>query len=160
LFAEPARRGKRKGLGICRKTGGEEVEMTKEWADRRRFSLGGFMLLAVFLAVMCPGPGWGEESKPHHTPFSMDFYGTIAGAKAGDRVTVYNPRGILCGEFTLDRDGRYGFLPVYGDDTATVEEDGARRGDVLTFHLNGVPLSSATPIIWRGDRERQRVDFP
>ncbi len=127
---------------------------------RRRFPLGGILLMAVFITVMYSGACWGEEDKPRPTPFSMDFYGTIAGAKAGDRVTVYNPRGVLCGEFTINRDGQYGFLPVYGDDAATAEEDGARRGDVLTFRLNGAPLPSAQPIIWRGDRERQRVDFP
>ncbi len=118
------------------------------------------LLTVLFLAGLMASAAWGGQEKLQHTPFSMDFYGTIAGAKAGDQVTVYTPRGVLCGEFTLNRDGQYGFLPVYGDDPATAGEDGARRGDILSFRLNGKPLLSPQPIQWLGDRERQRVDFP
>lgn len=124
------------------------------------YPLGRVLLPVLLLLGFMAGAAWGGQGKLQHTPFSMDFYGTIAGAKAGDQVTVYSPRGVLCGECTLNRDGQYGFLPVYGDDPATAEDDGARRGDVLTFRLNGAPLPSARPILWLGDRERQRVDFP
>lgn len=122
--------------------------------------IGRVLLPVLLLLGLMAGTAGGGQGKLQHTPFSMDFYGTIAGAKAGDQVTVYTHRGVLCGEFTLNRDGKYGFLPVYGDDPATEETEGARRGDVLTFRLNGVPLPSARPILWRGDREQQRVDFP
>ena len=95
------------------------------------------------------------------TPFSMDFYGMLAGAATGDRITVRDADGVLCGAYQVDKPGRYGFLHVYGDDPGTAADEGAVYGDVLYFERNGDALTPTTgePVRWQGDRQRLRVDF-
>lgn len=119
-------------------------------------------ITAIALLVSA-GPAWGSDRNASAvvTPFSMDFYGYIGSARIGDSMTVFDPDGVLCGQQTITRDGQYGFLHVYGDDPATLPDEGARGGDPLTFKLNGetlVPVSQ-TSIRWMGDRERRQVDF-
>ena len=76
----------------------------------------------------------------------------------GDRVTVTDPDGIVCGSFVVKKAGQYGFLHVYGDDPTSEEDEGARMGDLLLFMLNGEPLEGPE-VHWTGDRSRMRVDF-
>lgn len=77
------------------------------------------------------------------TPFFTNFYDSTSTFN-GDLLTVgsiveaYDPDGILCGTFTVQTPGHFGFMPVYGDDdqTAGVDE-GAQDGDVISFMING-----------------------
>ncbi len=120
--------------------------------------LSGIMLLSLVLSAKVPaaeGPGL----KP--TLFSMDFYGSIASANPGDSVTVYDEKGTLCGQFTINQEGQYGFLHVYGDDKTTAVHEGADVNGRLTFLLNGVPLVplSGQELLWLGDGQQIRVDF-
>lgn len=95
------------------------------------------------------------------TPLSMDLFGYITGATIGDRLEVYDGDGILCGSFSINKEGQYGFMPVYGDDRQTPEDEGANYGDRLSFTFNGAPVFPASnmDVFWTGDREQQRVDF-
>lgn len=119
------------------------------------------MILAIAFLMSTPAWGGDRNASPAVTPFSMDFYGYIEDARIGDNMTVFDPDGVLCGRQTITRDGQYGFLHVYGDDPATLPDEGARAGNLLTFKLNGetlLPVSEPS-IRWKGDRERQQVDF-
>jgi hypothetical protein len=80
----------------------------------------------------------------------VNFYGmetTLDGepVPAGTIVTVYDPQGVLCGEFLVTVPGRYGLMPVYGDDPLTEEDEGALAGDHLEFRLNGKKASLLGP---------------
>ena len=101
----------------------------------------------------------GAQDQVRPTPFSMDFFGYIDGVVVGDKVTVFDFDGVLCGEFTVNKAGQYGFLHVYGDDPNTSVDEGAKAGDLLTFKLNGALLLSDADIYWAGDRQRKKVDF-
>ena len=101
----------------------------------------------------------GAQDQVRPTPFSMDFFGYIDGVVVGDKVTVFDFDGVLCGEFIVNKAGQYGFLHVYADDPGTGVDEGAEVGDVLTFKLNGELLLSDSDIYWSGDRQRQQVDF-
>lgn len=119
--------------------------------------------LGLFLAELTPAAANQEGTDGlRPTPYSMDFYGYIEGARAGDIITVYDQEGTLSGKFTLTKDGQYGFLHVYGDDKSTEVDEGARKNEPLRFELNGSPLvpSSGEEIYWLGDGKKQRFDFP
>ncbi|NOY69714.1 MAG: hypothetical protein GXP53_09565 [Deltaproteobacteria bacterium] len=120
------------------------------------------MVLAVVFCLVLPLAGHAAADGPGPevtaTPISMDFYGFIASARPGDIVTVQDADGVVCGAFAVKTDGRYGFVHVYGDDPTTVADEGATRGDKLTFLLNGKPLPG--DVIWSGDGRREQADFP
>ena len=119
----------------------------------------GFLL--SFTAPGAAGTSGGSGDAVRFTSSSMDFYGYIEGAQPGDKLTVYDERDVLCGSFTVVRNGQYGFVPVYGDDKATPIDEGADVNSPLTFRLNGIPLLplSGQDIIWLGDGQRMQVDF-
>ncbi|MFH2050472.1 MAG: FlgD immunoglobulin-like domain containing protein [bacterium] len=57
----------------------------------------------------------------------------------GSVINAYDPGGVLCGTFTVQTQGQFGFLLVYRDDTTTPSVDeGANPGDEITFFINGV----------------------
>ena len=116
---------------------------------------------AVVLIVAAALSAWADGPlAPKPTPYIMDLYGEIAGAVPGDVMTVQDPQGTLCGSFTVVRQGRYGFLHVYGDDRATPVREGALAGEPLEFRLNGAVLTPLAPgpVLWRVDG-REQVDF-
>ncbi len=110
------------------------------------------------LAEPAPQKQVAPEGAPTATPLFMDVYGYGSSLETGDRISVADPDGVVCGEFIVNRDGQYGFLHVYGDDSTTPEDEGAIAGDFLAFYLNGQALDPGD-VIWAGDGERQQVDF-
>ena len=115
-----------------------------------------FLLLAA--AVCVPA---AEKQVIRPTLYSMDFFGYIDAAHVGDELTVYDGQGVLCGRFTIDKEGRYGFLHVYGDDKTTAADEGADPNEPLVFYLNDSPLTpvSYPQIRWLGDGQKLQVDF-
>ncbi|KPA16027.1 secreted protein [Candidatus Magnetomorum sp. HK-1] len=93
------------------------------------------------------------------TPISMDFFGDIIGTQKGDVLTVVDPDQVVCGQFTIHKPNKYGFLHVYGDDPATSNDEGAEISDKLTFLINQKPVIMSDDIIWSGDKKRQRLDI-
>jgi hypothetical protein len=81
-------------------------------------------------------------------------------AAPGDEIAVLDPDGTLCGQFTIvDPEGGYGLIRVWGDDPATLEDEGASPGDPLTFllwdslqqvevPLEAVLTGSPDPVVW------------
>ena len=62
---------------------------------------------------------------------------------AGAVVAAFDPQGTQCGEFTVEYEGVYGFMPCYRDDSETGADEGAEPGDVISFTINDIP---ATPV--------------
>lgn len=80
----------------------------------------------------------------------MNFYGlecTLDGQPlpVGALITVRNPDGVFCGEFSVTKAGRYGLMPVYGDELATEGHEGAVPGDSLDFYINGIKATVTGP---------------
>ena len=71
-----------------------------------------------------------------------DFYGlesTLDGQPlpVGAVITVRDSQGVLCGECVVKHAGRYGVMPVYGDDPSTQADEGAGPGESLEFYVDG-----------------------
>lgn len=91
----------------------------------------------------------------HSSPEWVNFHGTVRmfdgrPAPVGTIIDAYDPTGIHCGTYMVTEAGRYGPMPVYGDDPTTSERDGAHVGDYIRFTVNGMPAWAAGPAspIW------------
>ncbi len=80
----------------------------------------------------------------------------------GSEIRVYDPDGILCGTFTVNTDGQYGFLAVYRDDFTTQDiDEGADPGDTLIFYINNhiaLILGPENPI-WTSNGDRIELNL-
>jgi hypothetical protein len=78
----------------------------------------------------------------------------------GTVVEAYDPQGALCGRFVVARVGKYGLMPLYGDDPSSPLDEGALPGDTITFWVNGSRATS-TParVHWTTYGDVQRVDL-
>lgn len=74
-----------------------------------------------------------------------DFYGDVSTFNGqplpiGSIVDAFDPDGVHCGTDTVTIVGKYGFMPVYGDDATTPGVDeGATMNDPIRFEINGRP---------------------
>jgi len=87
------------------------------------------------------GKGFGESVTATNT--WMNLYAhrlTLDGKEvtSGAVVTAHNQDGLMIGRFTMEQDGLFGFMAVYGDDATTPEVDGARKGEAFTLRVDGV----------------------
>ena len=96
----------------------------------------------------------------------MNFYGlecTLDGQPlpAGTVITVRDPLGVLCGEFPLTQAGRYGLMPVYGDEVSTKADEGAVAGDSLDFYINGIKATVTGPDepVWTAMGDLKQVNL-
>ena len=118
--------------------------------------------LLVFLVV---GVAVAASEQPTPTPWWMNLYspdslGNDKPLPVGSVVRVYDPQGVLSGEFVVSRAGRYGLMPVYADDPTTPQDEGALPGDVLQFTVDGSPASTTPGVVrWTAMGELQRVDL-
>ena len=119
------------------------------------------MIVILFsIGMFFPLTSQSEQNLITPTRFFMDFYGQIEGAQLGDELTVRDENNILCGQFTINKAGQYGFIHVYGDDPESSQDEGANQGDHLIFSLNGTQIFSVSnQMIWLGDKQNQRLDF-
>ena len=101
------------------------------------------------------------------TDQSANFWGSLsmfdgAPLRPGDVVTVADPDNVVCGVFTVDSSGAYGFMHVYGDDGSTSEiDEGASPGDTLRFFVNESPAPSSGPDapVWMGNLTTSHVEL-
>jgi hypothetical protein len=128
-------------------------------------------LIAGVLMLLAAIPSFAAE--PVRTPVYMIVFGSLsyngAPAAAGDEVRAYTPDGLLVGQFRSGRDGadKYGFMPVYGDDTTTTQKDGALAGDELRFVLyragdrreHPVQFKSVDRVTFRAGKKEIRLDL-
>ena len=99
------------------------------------------------------------------TPIWMNAYSSSSlldgePVPPGTVVEAYDPQGVLCGEFVVAQAGKYGLMPVYGDDSSSPQDEGALPGDTITFWVNGSRATS-TPaqVLWTTYGDLQRVDL-
>jgi len=98
------------------------------------------------------------------TPFFTEVYGdvTINGqpAPVGTVIQALSPRGDTVGCFTVEAEGLYGFMRIYGEDnTATPPIPGMRDGELVAFRVNGAPAVSTPLFYWHDDKASHRVDL-
>ena len=87
----------------------------------------------------------------------------------GSVITAHRPDGTQVGCFTVDTLGAYGLMKIYGADPNTPGAPGLHDGDHVSFKINGVPVSNATPqgsppwdLTWntaRDDKQAYQVDL-
>ena len=166
-----------------------KIEKTK-WRTNRKLLLilAPVLLMIIALAVaavIIPGRGGnGQPSPEGPTPTAsapdgsdipdsltptnswMNFYGlecTLDGQPlpVGTVITVRDPEGMLCGEFSITQAGRYGLMPVYGDDPATEADEGAVPGDSLDFYINGIKATVTGPDepVWTAMGDLKQVNL-
>jgi len=96
----------------------------------------------------------------------MNFYGLECTLDeqpppVGTVITVRDPEGVLCGEFPVIQAGRYGLMPVYGDELATEADEGAVPGDSLDFYINGIKATVTGPDepVWTAMGDLKQVNL-
>jgi hypothetical protein len=79
----------------------------------------------------------------------------------GAVVKAYNPRGIQCGEFTINHAGWYGVMPVYRDAPETEADEGMLPGERVTFTINDLPAAVLGPddAVWTTNGDLKQVDL-
>jgi hypothetical protein len=77
----------------------------------------------------------------------------------GAVIEAFSPRGVKIGRFVVSQPGRFGPMPLYGDDPTTAEDEGARPGDRISFTINGQPVKLMEPFKWAGEKTLSRLDL-
>ena len=62
--------------------------------------------------------------------------------RIGSRIEVYDPTGVLCGSYFVEKAGSYGPLQCYFDDPQTAIDEGIEQGDTISFKINGLTVGS------------------
>ncbi len=111
---------------------------------RTRNLIGVFaILLACLLAIQV------AEAIP---PLPHEFHGIVVigrhYAPKGTVIDVLDTQGTVCGSFTLEDPGFYGYLSCRGDDPSTAVDEGASPGENITFAVDG-ELVNTTSMPWR-----------
>ena len=147
------------------------------------------LLMVVALAlvgVIMSGRGGSEQSSsegpvatvpsPGNTSYEahsviptnrwMNFYGlesTLDGQplSVGAVITARDSQGVVCGEFVVTHIGRYGIMPVYGDDPLTEADEGAGPGDPLQFYVDGIKAAVIGPDepVWTAMGDLKQVNL-
>jgi hypothetical protein len=78
----------------------------------------------------------------------------------GAVVEAFDPDGVKVGHFVVKEAGRFGPMPIYGDDPATEVDEGIVPGDRVTFTVDGqrVLTNPARPV-WDGELGLMNVDL-
>lgn len=76
-------------------------------------------------------------------------------------ITAIGEDGRTLGKVIVRESGLYGLLSVYGDDAYTDEVDGARRGEQISFLINGQPatLTNGTSPTWTSNGDLIEVNL-
>src|SRR4030042_3756372 len=130
--------------------------------------------------ILIPGGGSKEQPavtpEPTPTPYIgqnvvptnrwVNFYSLQSSLDGqalpvGAVITAIDPEGVVCGEFVVTEAGRYGLMPVYGDDSYTLTDEGAVSGDLLEFRINGIKASVAgsDEALWTTMGDLNQVDL-
>jgi hypothetical protein len=113
-------------------------------------------------------PKGAQENIGNVIPTSLwvNFYGlenSLEGEMlpTGTLIAVYDPQGILCGKYEVKIPGRYGVMPVYGDDPVTDIDEGADPGDWLEFKVWGRAAKTEGPDhpMWTGMGDLKQVNL-
>lgn len=73
----------------------------------------------------------------------------------GTIITATSSAGTLLGAATIGANGKFGFMPVYGDDAITKEIDGLKSGEKFYLVVDGI--KSAESFIWTENGDRLEI---
>lgn len=98
------------------------------------------------------------------TPWWDSFYGVAnmegTPLQVGETIRAIDPDGVICGTFVCRQQGIYGYMPIYGDDPTTPEDEGATAGDRIIFAYGPAGGMQTPPeITWRGDQSLVQFDL-
>jgi len=105
---------------------------------------------------------WGETgimivltpyAPVYPTLYWVDFYcdaNTYFGSPLpiGSVIDAYDPDGVRCGSWFVKEAGKYGFMPVYGEEEWNEGDQGAEPGDEIRFFINGVEAEATGNTLW------------
>jgi hypothetical protein len=81
-------------------------------------------------------------------PIAAEFYGTATintyFAEKGMNVSIYDDNGVLCGSGLVREEGQFGFISCNGDDPYTADDEGASKGESVSFNVNGTYSGNTT----------------
>ncbi|SYZ73927.1 hypothetical protein TRIP_C60197 [Candidatus Zixiibacteriota bacterium] len=73
----------------------------------------------------------------------------------GATVTAVSRDGRVIGAATVGRAGKFGFMPVYGDDPSTAEKEGPAKGETFAIMVDG--MATGESITWTENGARQEL---
>ncbi|MCL4826494.1 MAG: hypothetical protein KJZ95_03950 [Caldilinea sp.] len=121
---------------------------------------------ALLDAEAIEGTGTIHCANVEPTPRFTALYGklTVDGADVavGSQVEVYTPRGEVAGCFLVTTPGQYGFLAVFGADTASDASDalpGFQDGEPIEVRIDGVTVALAEALTWQDDKSTHQLDL-
>jgi hypothetical protein len=76
--------------------------------------------------------------------------------QAGTVIQAINEDDFLVGEFVVNREGKFGFMPVYGADSYSEDAVGAIPGESIRFTINGVEAEET--VDWSANGDRVKID--
>jgi hypothetical protein len=120
------------------------------------------MIGALVMGLTFPGGVLSDGEKVLPTDKNVDIYGYGDMLVVGDVITAYDPDGVVCGKFIVEKAGQYGLMHVYGDDaTSSDKDEGADEGEEIRFFVNGVQLfpRDGGLAVWSQDGDCIRIDF-
>ncbi len=75
--------------------------------------------------------------------------------KAGAEINAFNSNGELVGSYVMKKEGQFGFMPIYGDDSQTDYVDGMKSGE--TFYLTVDGIETAEQFTWTTSGDKLEV---
>jgi len=72
--------------------------------------------------------------------------------QSGAVITAYNTDGVKVGSFTMQKDGLFGFMPVYIRESSNAANSGVLPGDEFYLAVNGVKTNETFVWTENGDR--------
>ena len=120
----------------------------------------GLGLMAMSKANLKQEPAGVTPTNRWIDAYSLDSTYQGAPLPVGAVVEAFDPDGVKVGRFVVTQEGRFGPMPIYGDDPDTIEDEGTLAGDRLTFKINGERvLTSPARTIWSGELGLMKVDL-
>lgn len=81
-------------------------------------------------------------------------------APVGTLIQAVSPRGEIVGTYTVDTEGQYGFMRIYGEDvTASPIIPGMKANELVSFLVNGAPAVAKPSFYWQDNHLTHRVDL-
>ncbi len=75
--------------------------------------------------------------------------------QAGASIKAFNKDDVLVGSYEMKQNGKFGFMPIYGDDAQTDYIDGMKSGDEFYLTIDGV--ETAEKFTWTTSGDKQEV---
>jgi hypothetical protein len=84
--------------------------------------------------------------------YSRDLTVDGRAVKAGSSIEAYTTTGTRIGSFRVQRDGQFGFMPVYSDAGLNEVVTGLKPGEKFTLRVDGVAVNETITWTSTGDR--------